>query len=50
LALEINPEWNKRPYLGVADLVFKDLNNAFSAPRIYIVLAGYLANAVRLPA
>ena len=38
------------PYLGVADLVFKALNNAFSAPRIYIVDAGYLAKLVKLPA
>lgn len=34
LAREINPEWNKVPYLGVADFVFKALNKAFSAPNI----------------
>jgi hypothetical protein len=34
LALEIKPLWKRVPYLGVADLVFKALKSAFSAPRI----------------
>ena len=37
------------PYLGVFFLVFKALNKAFSAPRIYIVEAGYFARFIRLP-
>lgn len=38
-----------RPYLGVLPLVFKALNKAFSAPRIWIVEAGYLAKLVNEP-
>lgn len=36
--------------LGVFPFVFKALNNAFSAPRICTVLAGYLLRLVKLPA
>ena len=46
----MKPEWKRVPYLGVADLVFKALKRAFSAPKIWMVLAGYLARLVRLPA
>jgi len=46
----MNPEWNNVPYLGVADLVLRALNKAFSAPKIYIVEAGYLDKLFKLPA
>lgn len=39
-----------RPYLGVSCLVFKARKRAFSAPRIWTVLAGCLARFMRLPA
>lgn len=39
-----------RPYLGVLPLVFRALNSAFSAPRIWTVEAGYLAKLVKEPA
>ena len=42
--------WNRVPYFGVADFVFNAQNDAFSAPKIYIVLAGYFVKVVRLPA
>jgi len=46
----MNPLWKSVPYLGVADFVLSALNKAFSAPKIWIVLAGYLAKVVKLPA
>src|SRR5689334_10856717 len=42
--------WYNRPYLGVAPLVLRARNRAFSAPRIWRVEAGYLARLVREPA
>ena len=33
-----------RPYFGVLVFCFKALNKAFSAPKIWIVEAGYLDN------
>lgn len=39
----------KRPYLGVFVFCFKALNKAFSAPKIWIVDAGYLANVLKDP-
>jgi len=39
-----------KPYLGVFPLVFKALKRAFSAPKIWIVDAGYLERLVKPPA
>jgi hypothetical protein len=49
LAFPIKLEWYKRPYFGVADLVFNARNKAFSAPKIWIVLAGYFAKVDNEP-
>ena len=49
-ALPINVELKIKPYLGVFPLVFNALKSAFSAPRIWIVEAGYLERFVRPPA
>ena len=42
--------WNNNPCFGGWEPVFSDLNNAFSAPKTWIVLAGSDANLLRLPA
>ena len=42
--------WNNNPCFGGWEPVFNDLNNAFSAPKTCIVLAGSDANLLRLPA
>mmetsp|Transcript_56389 Transcript_56389/g.114898 ORF Transcript_56389/g.114898 Transcript_56389/m.114898 type:complete len:228 (+) Transcript_56389:1230-1913(+) len=42
--------WYSRPYLGVSCLVLRARNSAFSAPRIWTVLAGCFARLSRLPA
>lgn len=39
-----------RPYLGVSCLVFNARKSAFSAPRIWMVLAGCFASESKLPA
>ncbi len=39
----------KRPYFGVLVFCFKALNKAFSAPKIWIVEAGYLAKVLNEP-
>jgi hypothetical protein len=39
-----------RPYFGVFPLVLRALKRAFSAPRIWIVDAGYFERLVRPPA
>lgn len=39
-----------RPYFGVSCLVFRALNRAFSAPKIWTVEAGCLARFIKLPA
>jgi len=49
LAFPMYEELNKIPYFGVFPLVFNALNNAFSAPKICIVDAGYLAKFVSDP-
>ena len=49
-ALLMNEEWYKSPYFGVFPLVFKALNKAFSAPRIWTVEAGYFAKLTKEPA
>lgn len=49
-ALPINGEWKIKPYFGVLPFVFNALNNAFSAPRIWTVDAGYFARLVNEPA
>jgi hypothetical protein len=46
----MNPEWKRVPYFGVFPLVFKALNKAFSAPKIYTVDAGHLERFYKLPA
>jgi hypothetical protein len=38
-----------RPYFGVLPRVFKALKRAFSAPKIWIVEAGYFARFVKDP-
>jgi len=50
LAFPIYVELYNIPYLGVFPLVLIALNNAFSAPRIWIVDAGYLLKFVNEPA
>ena len=50
LALEMNEELYRSPYLGVFPFVLRALKRAFSAPRIWMVDAGYLAREVKLPA
>merc|ERR1719370_912660 len=49
-ARPIKELWKIRPYFGVFPLVLRALNRAFSAPRIWTVLAGHLAKLVKLPA
>lgn len=49
-ARPIKVEWKMRPYLGVLPLVLSARNSAFSAPRIWTVLAGALARLVSEPA
>jgi len=49
LALPMNDVLKSNPYLGVFVFCFKALNKAFSAPRIWIVEAGYLAKVERDP-
>ena len=50
VARPMNVEWNKRPYFGVFPLVLRARKRAFSAPKIWTVDAGYLANLVNEPA
>ncbi len=45
-----NACWNNNPCFGGWEPVFKDLNNAFSAPNTWIVLAGIVARFFMLPA
>lgn len=45
-----NWAWKIIPYLGVLCLVLIALNNAFSAPKIWMVEAGHLAKFTKLPA
>merc|ERR1712108_79264 len=40
-------EWKIKPYFGVFPFFFNALNNAFSAPKICTVLAGYFAKFVK---
>ena len=49
MALPMNEVLYKSPYFGVLDFSFKALNKAFSAPRIWMVEAGYLANVLNEP-
>ena len=49
IALPMNEVLYKSPYLGVLDFSFKALNKAFSAPRIWMVEAGYLAKVDKEP-
>lgn len=49
MALPMNEVLYKRPYFGVLVFCFKALNKAFSAPKIWIVEAGYLANVLNEP-
>jgi hypothetical protein len=49
-ALPMKVELKIKPYFGVLPLVFKALKRAFSAPRIWIVEAGYFERLVRPPA
>merc|ERR1719421_2674657 len=46
-ARPMNDEWKIKPYFGVFPLVFNARNNAFSAPRICTVDAGYFARLMR---
>jgi hypothetical protein len=48
-ARPIKVELKMRPYLGVFPRVFKALKRAFSAPKIWMVEAGYLARFVKEP-
>lgn len=49
MALPINDVLYKSPYFGVFVFCFKALNKAFSAPKIWIVDAGYLAKVLKEP-
>lgn len=49
LALPINEVLNNNPYFGVFVFCFNALNKAFSAPKICIVDAGYLAKVLKDP-
>ncbi len=49
IARPINVVLYNKPYLGVFVFCFNALNNAFSAPNIWIVEAGYFASVLRDP-
>ena len=49
IALPINDVLYKSPYFGVFVFCFKARNKAFSAPKIWIVEAGYLERVFRDP-
>lgn len=49
MALPMKEVLNNSPYLGVFVFCLSALNNAFSAPRIWIVEAGYLASVLSDP-
>ena len=49
IALPMKEVLYSKPYLGVLDFYFNALNKAFSAPKIWIVEAGYLANVESEP-
>jgi hypothetical protein len=49
IALPIKVVLYNKPYFGVLVFYFKALNKAFSAPRIWIVEAGYLARVLNEP-
>jgi hypothetical protein len=49
MALPINDVLYNKPYFGVLVFYFKALNSAFSAPKIWIVEAGYLAKVLKDP-
>jgi len=49
-AFPIIPAWNINPYFGVFPFFLSALNNAFYAPKIWIVDAGNLLKFTKLPA
>ena len=49
-ARPMNVLWKMRPYLGVLPFVLSARKSAFSAPRIWTVLAGAFARFVSEPA
>lgn len=49
MALPMNEVLYKSPYFGVFAFSFKALNKAFSAPKIWMVEAGYLAKVLNEP-
>lgn len=49
IALPIKEVLKSRPYLGVLVFCFNALNNAFSAPKICMVEAGYFAKVLKDP-
>lgn len=49
IARPMNEVLKSKPYLGVFVFCFKALNKAFSAPKIWIVEAGYLARVLKDP-
>ena len=49
VALPMKVVLYRRPYLGVFVFFFKALNKAFSAPRIWMVEAGYLDKVLKAP-
>ena len=49
MARPIKEVLKRSPYLGVFVFYFKALNKAFSAPKIWMVEAGYLAKVLKEP-